>query len=195
MLGSVCVLFSSRIFSFSFLSPLWYHFLIYHTPGHISQMYTYITQNHTCTTGTTLDIMVATSNAAHGKPSSWQNSQHLTVHMCVYELRLSHDVPSTSSWCHLGGNCVCNFLLQQVSVFPLVVGSVLTPRHLNFSLPSASPASSSNGTVKCWEFCHELGFPCAALLVATIISSVVPVVHVWFWVMYVYICDMCPGVW
>ena len=34
--------------------------------------------------------------------------------LCVYELRLSHDGPSTSSWCHLGGSCtqifVCNSL-------------------------------------------------------------------------------------
>ena len=25
--------------------------------------------------------------------------------LCMYELTLSHDGPSTSSWCHLGGSC------------------------------------------------------------------------------------------
>ena len=32
--------------------------------------------------------------------------------LCMHQLRLSHDGPSTSSWCHLGGNCTQFFCLR-----------------------------------------------------------------------------------
>ena len=55
-------------------------------------------------------------------------------------MTLSYNVPSTSTWCHLGGSyklsleCVCNFLLTEGRVFFIYI-FLLLPTYKNSSIP------------------------------------------------------------
>ena len=66
-------------------------------------------------------------------------------------MTLSYNVPSTSTWCHLGGSyklsleCVCNFLLTEGRFFFIYI-FLLLPTFKNSSIPLINGIDMCGGT-------------------------------------------------